>query len=311
MSATERKIMKKFAVISDEQILSLGIAPKDCVNWVEEAFLNKQECLLSPKISQHPSSDSFFNTMPCCIPAFNSMGVKVVSRLPGNKPALKSFINLFDLSTGDLLAVLEANWITAMRTGAVAALAARTFVNDFRHASFGIVGLGSTGAATIECLISQLAGRPTDIWLLEYKNRAAAFAEKFKAHSNTRFHITESKNELVAKTDALFSCVTVMNVQFLPPEAYPAGYTLIPVHTKGFQDCDIVFDHIFGDDYGHIKGFGNFARFRTFAEIGDVLSMKAPGRQSKLDRIISYNIGLGLHDVWWASKIYSMLQQEV
>ena len=299
--------MNPFAIITDEQIRSLSISPATCVEWVREAFLAKQGCILSPKISQKPTPDSFFNTMPCCIPAFNRMGVKVVSRLPGNLPPLKSVIDLFDLSTGDLLAVMEANWITSMRTGAVAALAARTFAADFSRAVFGFVGLGATATATLECLGSQLDSRPADVWLLEYKDQATGFAEKFRSHANLSFHVTHSREELAANADVLFSCVTVMNEQFLPPERFPAGCTLIPVHTKGFQDCDPVFDHVFGDDIGHVRGFKYFTLFRTFAEIGDVLSGKEPGRLSPKDRILSYNVGIGLHDVWFASKIHAFL----
>lgn len=299
--------MKKFSVITDAQIRALGITPAECIAWVEEAFLNKSDCILSPKISQKPTHDSFFNTMPCCIPSFNRMGVKVVSRLPGNRPPLKSIIDLFDMKTGELLAVIEADWITAMRTGAVAALAAKTFVADFTNAAFGFVGLGSTATATIECLASQLTGKRTDIWLLEYKNRAMTFAAKFRGNPYLKFHVATAKEDLIENTNALFSCVTVMNEQFLPPQAYPLGYTLIPVHTKGFQDCDVAFDHIFGDDYGHIKQFGNFSKFKTFAEIADVISGKVPGRLSSKDRIISYNVGIGLHDVWWAAKIAGMI----
>lgn len=111
--------------ITDKEIRDLHITQQVCVDWVREAFLKKEDCILSPKISQHLSADSFFNTMPCCIPEFNRMGVKVVSRLPGNKPTSRSYINLFDLPTGELLTVMEADWITSMRTGAVAALAAK------------------------------------------------------------------------------------------------------------------------------------------------------------------------------------------
>lgn len=98
-----------------------------------------------------------------------------------------------------------------------------------------------------------------------------------------------------------------MNEQFASPDAYPSGYTLIPVRTRGFQDCDLEFDHVFGDDTGHIAGFANFARFRTFAEISDVLTGTTKGRTSSSEHIISYNIGIGLHDIWYASKIYKQI----
>lgn len=300
--------MKDFVRISEDQILALGITPAMCVEWVKDAFLHKDECILSPKVSQKPTRDSFFNTMPCCLFRENVMGVKVVSRLPGNVPPLKSTITLFDMISGDLVALMDANWITAMRTGAVAALAAKTFVNHFEDAVFAFIGLGNISRAVLKCLLSQLdSTRPCDIWLLKFGDESGRFIDDFKSYEWVRFHETADREELVNHTDALFSAVTVMNEQFLPPDKFPSGYTLIPVHTKGFQDCDIVFDRIFGDDVEHEREFKNFDRFRFFAEFKDVLSGEVLGRQSEAERILCYNVGIALHDIWFATKIYDMI----
>ena len=69
------------------------------------------------------------------------------------------------------------------------------------------------------------------------------------------YHVADSREELIANTDTLFSCVTVMHDQFMSESAYPAGYTLIPVHVRGFQDCDLTFDKVFGDDAGHMRSW--------------------------------------------------------
>ena len=292
-------------VLTDLAIRRLGVTPAQCVEWAEVSLRSKPEADLPPKTWQHFPDDVFVNTMPCYVPAINRYGVKVVTRHPGQYPALKSTILLVDMANGECLACMDGSWITAMRTGAVAALAGRTFIADFHSAAIGFVGLGNIARATFDCLYS-LFDRPHDVWLLRYKDQAERFAEIYGTLPNVRFHLTDSREELVAKTQGLYSCVTVMNDQFLPADAYPRGYTLIPVHTRGFQDCDVVFEKIFGDDTGHIKCFQHFSEFRRFAEFSDVLLGKAPGRQSSDERIISYNIGLGLHDVWFASRIYDM-----
>ena len=289
-------------VLTDNDIEALGIAPRQCVEWAERSLLSKPNADLPPKTWQHFPNDVFVNTMPCYVPEINRYGVKVVTRHPGLHPALKSKILLVDMANGDCLACMDGNWITAMRTGAVAALAGKTFVNNYESAAFGFVGLGNMAHSTMKCLCS-LLDRPHDIWLLRYKNQAEEFAAAFANEPNVKFHFTDSREELVSRTQALYSCVTVMNEQFLPASAYPQGYTLIPVHMRGFQDCDVVFDRIFGDDTGHLRCFQHFNEFKAFAEFTDVLSGKAVGRQSAEARIISYNIGLGLHDVWFASNI--------
>ncbi len=295
-------------VLTDNDIEALGIAPRQCVEWAERSLLSKPNADLPPKTWQHFPNDVFVNTMPCYVPEINRYGVKVVTRHPGQHPALKSKILLVDMSNGDCLACMDGNWITAMRTGAVAALAGKTFVSGFETAAFGFVGLGSMARATMECLCS-LFDTPHDIWLLRYKNQAEEFATLYANTPNVIFHFTDSREELVSRTHALYSCVTVMNEPFLPPSAYPKGYTLIPVHTRGFQDCDIVFDRIYGDDTSHLKCFQHFKEFKAFAEFSDVLLGKAFGRQSSEERIISYNVGLGLHDVWFASNIYNIMTE--
>jgi len=290
-------------IITDEQVVALGINPAQCVEWVVKSFKSKSAADMPPKISVHPFEDSFYTAMPCYHPEIGRVGVKVISRVPGSVPSLKSKMMLFDAKTGYMLALVDTNWITAMRTGAVAALAAKTFVNNFDHASFGMVGLGVMGQATLECLLSICKETP-EIWLMRYKDHADKIQEKY---SDVKFRIAEDRQQLVDRTDLLFSCVTVMHDQFLPESAYRKGYTLVPVHVRGFQDCDLTFDKIFGDDTGHMCNWKNFKSYRQFAELSDVLLGNVAGRTSHEERIISYNYGLALHDLWYVSKIHDII----
>ena len=43
-------------------------------------------------------------------------------------------------------------------------------------------------------------------------------------------------------------------------------------------------------------------------QIEEVIKGEVKGRESDSERILSYNIGLGLHDVLYASRIYDMLK---
>lgn len=290
-------------IITEEEIIGLGITPLQCVEWVEHSFKSKPEADMPAKISVHPFADSFYTAMPCYHPNTGRVGVKVISRVPGNTPTLKSKMMLFDARSAELLALVDTDWITTMRTGAVAALAAKTFSADFENASFGVVGLGATGRAVIRCL--RAIGFPAQkFFLLDYKDHVERTMAEFP---DIAFHHTADKKELVGQTNVLISCVTVMHEQFLPETEYAAGYLCIPVHVCGFQDCDITFDRVFGDDTAHLRGFKNFPRFRDFAEFSDVLLKRREGRRSSKERILSYNYGLGLHDLWFASRIYDML----
>ena len=51
--------------------------------------------------------------------------------------------------------------------------------------------------------------------------------------------------------------------------------------------------------------------FSQIAELSDVSSGDAVGRADDNERILSYNIGLGLHDLIFADKIYDMLKDRI
>jgi ornithine cyclodeaminase/alanine dehydrogenase len=55
---------------------------------------------------------------------------------------------------------------------------------------------------------------------------------------------------------------------------------VVPVHTRGFTNCDLFFDKIFADDTGHVDHFRNFKQFKYFAEMSDVVNGTAEGRES-------------------------------
>lgn len=295
-------------IISQQQIRSLNISPALCVEWVKESFALKERAQLPAKISLHPQGNDFFNTMPCLLPEpYNCFGVKIVHRIKGATPTLGGDILLYNSQNGELLAMLDADWITTMRTGAVATLAMQTLRKNNTQ-TYGFIGLGNTGRATMLCLLESEPDEMHHILLLRYKDQAEQFIERFKNYPNASFSICDDIKELVAQSDVIVSCITEAQGLLCDNDSlYKKGCLVVPVHTRGFQNCDLCFDKVFADDTAHVCGFKYFNQFRQFAELQDVIEGKKPGRDSDEDRILSYNIGLGLHDVLYASKIYEIL----
>lgn len=295
-------------IISQQAIKELNLSPCECVEWVKESFSLKEKSQLPPKISIHPQGNDFFNTMPCLLPApWNRFGVKVVHRIKEATPALGSDYLLYDSSKGELLAMLDADWITTMRTGAVATLAIQTLQKN-GSSNYGFIGLGNTARATLLCLLETEPKKQHHIILYQYKDQADSFIERFKGYTNVTFTITNNIKQLVRESEVIISCITEATELLCPDDsAFAPGCLVLPVHTRGFQNCDLFFDKVFADDTGHVSGFKYFNKFRYFAELQDVLSGKKTGRDNDQQRILSYNIGLGLHDLVYASKIYSRL----
>jgi len=301
----------KIAIIQQDQITALNISPAECVKWVEEGFRMKDQAQMPPKPSVHPQGEDFMTTMPCLLPEQNGekrFGIKVINRIEGQEPALSSMIYLYDAKTGHLLAIMDGDWITAMRTGAVATLAARLFQKEGTD-TFSMMGLGNIARATTLCLIADNQNRDIKIRLMRYKDQAEQFIERFKDVKNVTFEIINDKEEFVSEADVLISCVTVATELLFPNDAlFEKGITVIPVHVRGFQNCDLFFDKVFGDDTGQIQNWNYFSKFRQYDEIHHVLLGQNPGRTSQEERILSYNYGLGLHDIVYASKIYNQVK---
>lgn len=298
----------KVRIIRHKDVVDAHISPKQCLDWVEESFKMKYDAILPPKNSIHPREGDFFNTMPCLLPErFGRFSMKEVHRINGQNPALGSDILLYDSTLGNLLAIIDGDWITTMRTGAVAALAARTLkrngVNDY-----SFIGLGNTARATALCILEDNKDKQVLFRLLKYKDQADLFIERFKEYDNLKVEVFDDINALVKESSVLISCITYTGELLCPhDELFGPGMLLIPVHTRGFQNCDLFFDKVFGDDTGHVQGFKYFSQFKKYDELSQVLLGNNPGRESDSERIISYNVGIGIHDAVYSSHIYDIV----
>lgn len=298
-------------IISEQLIRSLGISPKECVAWIYESFAMKKDAQLPAKISVHPADYDFFTSMPCLLPQMGGtnryFGIKEVHRIKGAVPSLGSDMMLYNANNGELLALVDCDWITTMRTGAVAAVSAKALRKSDAQV-YGVVGLGNTARATMLCVLEAEPEKHFHVKLLRYKNQAELFIDRFKDYNNVSFEILDDINELARTVDVFISCITSANGLLVEDEGtFQRGVTVIPVHMRGLQNCDTTFDRVFGDDTEHVKGFKFFPQYKDYNEIGEVLAGRDQGRKSEEQRIINYNYGLALHDVVYASKIFELV----
>ena len=297
-------------IVRFDDIKGLDIKPTTCLEWVKEAFSIKKDSELPPKSSVHPIGIDFYTSMPCLLPSsYDKYCLKLVHRINGAIPALGSDILVYETSTGKLLALMDCDWITAMRTGAVATYAAQLF-RKTGDLTYGIIGLGNTARATLLCMLESEPNIEHKVLLHEYKDYASDFMNRFASYKNVEFMTTSSMEEIVRHSDVLFSCITQAEGLICENnDCFQPGCLIVPVHTRGFTNCDLFFDKVFADDTGHVKGFKYFNRFHSFAELQDVVSGVAKGRENDEERILSYNVGIALHDALFAAKIWDKLSQ--
>ncbi len=301
-------------IIENEEILSLNITPATCVKWAEEGLKLKYKSIMPAKTAIHmPGSLDFFMTMPCLLPQeYGRFGCKNASRFSSSHPSVKSYMMLCDSNNGDFLSLINCDWITSWRTGATAALAIKTFRKSDASV-YAFMGLGCAGMASLKCFLDSTSSERKTVKLLRYKNHAEKAIEELSAkYPEVNFEISKSTEELIKGSDVIVSAITqapgliVEDLGLFKP-----GVLLVPVHTRGFQNCDKIFDKIFGDDTAQISGFKYFNEFRYFNEFSRVVLDEIPGRDNDEQRIIAYNIGLGLHDIYFAYKIEQLINQQI
>jgi alanine dehydrogenase len=132
-----------------------AVSPLDAIDRVGEAFLRYRagDWTMPAKVYLQSPPFGDFRAMPARGDGLALL--KWITSFPGNParglPTVTGVICLSDAETGQPLMLLDARSVTALRTGAVAAVAARALaVPDAR--TVGIVGCGLHGAWTARCL---------------------------------------------------------------------------------------------------------------------------------------------------------------
>ena len=114
--------------LTHDDIVGLDLPPGDVFKAVEQAFVEhaRGAVEMPPKIGVHPHPGTFIHALPAFIPALGACGMKWVSGFPANAerglPTIAGLLILNDPDTGLPYALLDAQWITAVRTAVVSAL---------------------------------------------------------------------------------------------------------------------------------------------------------------------------------------------
>lgn len=299
-------------IITFEDIKSLQIDAKTYYEWIDYPLRNRDKFTLPTKVKIPMEGDDYCNIMPCSFPDGSVLGVKVVNRNENrredNRLNLDSQILLYSYDTCDLLCIMDGNYITTMRTAAVAVHSVINMVEDY--STVAMVGLGNIGTAIGDMLFQLTKDKKYTVKLMKYKGQEERFLNRFKQYTNIEFVICESHEELMRDSDLIISSVTNADKDFCDSEIYKKGCTIIPVHMKGFMECDLSFDNIVVSDLVRAKGFKYYEQYKRLLYTDDVLSGDVKVRNSISDRTLIYNLGLAITDIYYAAKIYQMLEKE-
>src|SRR4051794_17433867 len=148
--------MPKIHVLNHDAVLE-AVSPQAAIHAVREAFLRHYagEWVMPPKIYLDSPGFGDFRAMPA-----RGDGIAIlkwISSFPGNAkralPAVMGMVCVSDAETSKPLALLDAGAVTALRTGAVAAVAARALAREDAQ-TVGMIGCGLHGAWAARCLVA-------------------------------------------------------------------------------------------------------------------------------------------------------------
>ena len=297
-------------IIDFNEISSLNIGYDEFVKWIDFPLKNR-EMFVFPVKSRIPlSGNDYMNLMPCALKEKNIIGLKIINRNELRRDSdqinLDSQILLYKYDTGNLLAVMDGNYITTVRTAATAVHTINNMVDEYNIIS--LIGLGNIMNVVGEMMLRNINKKVT-VKLMDYKDHAHKFKERFSGNENINFQISYSYSDLMRDSDLIISAVSYVEEDFCKSEVYKKGCTIIPIHLRGFMDCDKNFDNIVTSDLVRIEGFKNYNSMKRVIYTDNILKGSSLIRNNIDDRTIIYNFGLAISDVYFAIKMLELFDE--
>ena len=291
---------------------------EEIIEALDEAFKEKGlgNVEMPPKPGIHTQPDAFIHAMPAYIPSLGSAGIKWVSGYPENYkrnlPYITGLLILNDPETGVPLSVMDCIWITAMRTGAATAIAAKYMAN-MESTTVGILGCGVQGRNNLRALQIMMP-QLREVKAYDISGDAAKkYAEQMQKQTELNIRIVGSPEEAVRNSDIIVTAGPILKNpdpaiegDWLKPGVFASPVDFDSYWKKSaFDNCHkFVTDD--KDQCLYYKSLGYFQHIpEIYADLGEIAAGIKPGREKKEEKIICANLGLAMDDMATAIKIYN------
>ncbi len=312
----------KILLLSRKDVEEL-VSMREVIEAVEEAFRAKG----LGKVQMPPKSyiyfDRFqgdFRVMPAYLEDMGAAGVKIVNVHPKNPqehglPTVMATILLLDPKTGAPLAIMDGTWVTNMRTGAGGAVAAKYLARKDSHV-IAMVGAGVQARTQLTALSEVLdidEVRVSDV----VKGKAKKYAEEMGKQLGIEIEPMADVGKTIKGADIVVT-VTTARGPIVMDEWISDGMHInaIGADAPGKQELDpnilkrakIVVDDLkqalHSGEVNVPLSEGIIARGDIYAELGEVITGKKPGRASRDEITIFDSTGLAIQDIATDWKVY-------
>ena len=247
------------------------------------------------------------------IPAFT---VKVNTKIPGAARSVVGSIHLADLTTGDVLAIMDSVVITAERTALAGGLAADVLARPDTP-RVAVIGAGVQGEGQVRAL--QLVRRVERVDVVDaVPERADAYAERVARTLGIEVVVRRSVADAVRDADVIITA-TWSKTPFLTRAMVRDGVHITAVGAdepaKGEVDAQLISSSLFVCDdrdlsarMGAIAGAG-LGPDAIHAELGEIIAGTRPGRTSASQITIFGSVGLAFQDLAAAWQVYGRARE--
>lgn len=298
---------------------------KDAIDIQQEAFTllasgRSVDGLRSFATSDEPPGVAIFN--PCFLKSGAGYGIKVVSDFYGNAdrgvPRMTALVALFDGTTGAPHTVMEAGYLTDLRTGAGTGLAARYLArNDSRVLT--VIGAGRVASNQIEALATVL-----DVTTVLISSRSRPRGEALVARLQTAggripndVRYLTSSEEAVRAADVVIAATTshaaVVEGRWLKPGTFVASVGSYEPTSREVDSETIrrATRHVIDsrdDCLAHagdlvIPASEGVIALNSVAELADLVDGRAQGRTSDQEITFFKSMGVPIQDLVTAQHI--------
>jgi ornithine cyclodeaminase len=281
---------------------------------MREAFRTDAESrTVEPQRARAPlhAQGSALVVFPGTLPGIPAYTVKVHAKFPGRSPAIQGVVQLHELETGALLAVMDSGHLTALRTGVVGALASDVLARQ-DAARVALIGAGAQASMQLKSLRLVRSLNHVRVFDVDMA-RAVEFCTRMYHALNLPMRPATSVEEAVADADIVVTA-TPSREPFLFPGMLRGGSHVTALGAdepgKAELSAGLLRQSTFFCDHralnvamGAPAGAGLGAEV-IHAELGEVLTGKKSGRTDAAQVTLFGAVGLPFQDLVAAWHVY-------
>jgi ornithine cyclodeaminase len=315
-------------ILTQQQVTTL-LPMAECIPLMEQALasLARGEVVLPLRpVLKIPDTPNVFAMMPAYSAVLPALGVKLITVFPGNHAAglasHQGAVALFDATHGQLVALLDASSITAIRTAAVSAVATRLLARD-DAVTLAILGSGVQARTHLVAMRLVRAITTVRVW-----SRNGSHAREFVAWAarehGVRIVLSESAERAVRGADVVCtvtgSSEPVLEGAWLAPGAHVNAVGASLPTARELDSAAVQRSRLFTDRRESALGEpgdvlipmreGLITESHIVAELGEVLIATAGGRASRDEVTLFKSLGLAIEDLVAAWHVFAKAERE-